>query len=356
MPDLHTDWIRDGSTADTPVTSSTPDLNAAPPVETPSAAVETPTVDTTPATAADAGQQAAAAAADQGASPEQQAAAAAAAVQEFIEGRVGDQPFQVPKNLMLPWKRGSEEGFVTIDEIRSAHMFERDYRIKTAQVAEERRQAEMQLTIERARLQAQMKALEEEREFATRAYADPEEQRRYEAHLEQYRTNPFYKQAFDQANKGRLLEAEQTAVRELQEQEALVGEAAAVWTTIQSLGAKYPGVDPDVVRTRYAAALQADQLPLSEQAIEHVYRTVADEASRYTAPLTAELEALRAKVAALETRGAAETHNDKTRTAITRAQNPVGQPVGGAPPAPVVPSRNLSGLTLRDRTSEWARQ
>jgi hypothetical protein len=334
-------WIKDGTTATAPVTDTTPA-----PVETPPVAVAA-TPANAPASAADAAAQATAA----GATP----AEAAKAAQEFIEGRVGDAPFQIPKNLQIPWKRGNETGFESIEDVQRRGMFERDYRIKTSEVATQRRQLEQQQRVLTARIGAQEQWNTEQAEQAARAYATPEDQAQYEQFLDAYRTNPQFKQMVDDAREARIMGAERAAIQELHTSEALQAEAQAVASAIEHIGTKYPGVDPNLIRERYARALQLDELPLSEQAIEHLYKQEAQAASRYTAPLHSELEALKATVASLQSGQAAAAHNDKTRQSIERTKNPVGAPAGGNAPAPAAPSTTLKGSTMQERSREWAK-
>jgi hypothetical protein len=355
MPQSHSEWVADGTPSTTPVTTSTPAEADAPAVETAAPAADT---SSTASTASEAAASATASAAAAGASPAEAAAAGEQAAQDFIEGRYQDKPFKIPAGVQLPWKRGDEQGFVSIEEIRKAHMFERDYRVKTAQIAEQRRQMEVAQRVAAARLKAHEQWLEDQAERQAQAFADPEEQARYDAFLEHYRSDPEFRRIVDDARAHRADQAANEVVVAYEQQEVLQAETQAVSAAIDRLGEKYPGVDPDVVRQRYAQALQLDQLPLSEEAIEFVYRQEAQHLnaiqSRLTAPLQSELETLKRTIADLQKQRDAEAHNAKTREKIDRTVHPVGAPSGGAPPAPVPPSRNLKGKTLQERSREWA--
>lgn len=345
----HEEWLKDGGTSTVPVTTATP-------------AIDTPVVEI-PAVAADI--TTSAAAADSTATPEAVAAAAAAAgstpaevaqaVQEFIEGKLGDQPFQIPKGVQIPWKRGTEQGFISIEDAQRGVMMEKDYRIKTTQLAEQRRAFEIEQRVSAARGAASEAWNESERSRVAKAYENPEEQARHEAFLAQYRSDPHFKAMVDKAHTADIMTAERGAVQEYEQHEALQYEANAVAEAIVSIGKNYPNVDADQIRQQYAMALQADQLPLSAAAIEHLYKLETEKATRYAAPLRSELDALRAELTQVRTAQAAGAHNATTRTSISRATNPVAAPAGGSPPAPIAQARTLTGATQADRSREWSR-
>jgi hypothetical protein len=343
------EWITSGTPTEVPVTTSTPDLSAAP---APEPVVAAPVDTSTPASVS---ADATAAAAAAGATPVEAAAAGAQAAQDFIEGRVGDQPFQIPKGLQIPWKRGAEAGFEPVEEVQRRGMFERDYRIKTEQLARQRRELEVQQRVETARNEALRLSYEEQQARIKAAYDSPEEQARHEAFLTQYRNDPYFKKLVDEAQQGRVLAAERTAVSEFETQEAQVEAAQQVHSAIVTIGQQFPDVDPEVVRERYSRALQFENAPLSKAAIESIYRDEATRIERARAPLATELAELRAQIASLQSGQAASAHNATTRQQINRAVNPVAAPVGGTPPAPVAPAASLTGRTLSDRGREWSR-
>lgn len=344
------EWIADGTPTAAPVTTETPVIET--PVEaTPVVAAEP----AAPATAESVATDATAAATAAGATPAEAAAAGAQAAQDFIEGRLGDQPFQIPKGLQIPWKRGNETGFESIEEVQRRGMFERDYRIKTSELAAQRRQMEIDSRVQAARNEALRKAYEEQQERVKAAYASPEEQARHEAFLNQYRDDPHFRKIVDDAQKGRVLEAERAALTEYENEQATVDMAQQVSHAIDQIGQNYPDVDPSFVRQRYAEALQNDTMPLSAAAIESLFKQEAARVAAYRGPLQRELEALRADLASLRTGQAAEAHNTTTRTAMARAASPVAAPIGGTPPAPVAPAANLQGRTLHDRSREWGK-
>lgn len=339
----HDEWLKDATVTETPVTTATPVIDT----PAPAAVADTPAVDTQAATV----ESVAAASTAAGAT----AAETAAAVQEFIEGRVGDQPFQIPKNVQIPWKRGNEQGFVSIEEAQREAMMGRDYRIKTAQLADQRRALEIEQRVSSARTAASEAWNESERSRVAKAYESPEEQARHEAFLASYRSDPHFKAMVDKAHRADIMTAEQGAINEYNQQEAIHAEANAVADAIVSIGQQFPGVDPALIRSQYATALQNDSLPLSPAAIEHLYKQESARATAYAAPLRSELDALKATLAQVQAAQAGKAHNETTRTSIQRATNPVAAPSGGNPPAPVAPARTLAGLTQAERSREWSR-
>lgn len=353
------DWVKAGTPTDPPVTSSTPapDPTPAAPAAEPAAASASPAAPAAPApaSAGEAAGAAAAAAAQAGASPAEQAAAAQQAADDFILGRVGNTEFKIPKNLELPWKRGNESGFTPIGEIQADGMRSKDYTQKTMALAEERRQFELNRRAELAKVEAEKQWLAEERERQMKAFSSPEEQAQYEAFLERYRNDPYFKKYVDDARDGRIRAAVDTAVESYHAEEALVTEANAIADAVREIGAKYPGIDHNEVMRAYGRDLEANQVEISRQAIESYFTREQANREKFTAPIRGEMEALKQQVAALTEQLKAAAHNDTTRQAMARTQNPVGAPAGGAPAAPSTAAANLKGNTLPDRSREWSR-
>lgn len=330
------EWVKDGSVTETPVTTSTPAPEAVetPTVETPVvAAAETPAVETP--------------------TPE---AAAAQAVQDFIEAQLGDKPFQLPKNVAVPLKRGDEVEYVPIAELQKRGMLEKDYRVKTAEIAAQRRQLEIEQRVAQSRVQAMEAWQKEMQEFAARAYQSPEDQARYESFIEQYRGNPAFKQMVDDAAAARVMQAERAAVDEVQSEDALRAEVQELYTAIQRTAEKYPGVDAEQVRVAYARDLQAGATHIGVDAIESYFQREARQRDALVSPLMTELDALKRQIATLTEQQKAQQHNEKTQLQIDRATNPVAAPAGGQARDPKPAATQLKGRTLAERGREWASQ
>lgn len=355
------DWIKDGTPDNAPETVSTP-------------AVETAVVDpATPARDPSTGQFVSTASAEvaqptaQGENPpaaeatpvvEAAAAAAGQTVEEFLEARRGDAPYQFPKDVLLPWKRGTESGYAPVTEVLKSFMLEKDYRHKTQSLAEERRAA----AIDRARIVAEKAAVEAEREALRGAMLDPEKLEQYQAHYEQMRTNPVYRKNVEDALRMSVVEAELN-VRLEGERDQVNREAAEnLYNAIVDTAKQYPGVDPDRVRSIYSKALiSGDITEITEESIHQVYKQEADYVKQTVSPLQATVDALTAQVAALTGAKAAEAHNANTDRKLAQAKaTPVvaatgnGTAVGTSnPPTQLKP---FTSERLPDAIREWSRR
>lgn len=348
--DLHQSWIKDGSAKSAPVTETTPVLTTAPAVvETPNSGTVTPPAEgVTPAT------------------PAVQAAAAAAGqtVSEFIEAQLDGKPFQLPKGVQLPWKRGTESGFAPIEELQRGGMLERDYRIKTAQIAAQRRQYDTLVQEQQAR-EARMAAREqwiaEEEARVKASFADPDALSRLHDHFDRLKTDPEYRQLYQDAQNKRETEAENAYFRQTQEQAAVQETATQVASEITRIvGEQYPGVDPERVRQQMAYALQAGQADLSEATIHRIARMEAETVHRSVQPLRSELDAMKLELAdtrkQLAAAAKAEAHNANTQHVLDRSKAPTTAPAAGNPPAPAkAPKRErYTSDKLPDVLREWS--
>jgi hypothetical protein len=330
------EWVRDGSVTETPVTTSTP----AP--ET----VETPVVETQPV----------AAAATPVETPTPEQAAAAQAVQDFIEAQLDGKPFQLPRNAAVPLKRGEEVEYVPLAELQTRGMLEKDYRVKTALLAEQRRQLEVQERVSAARVKALEEWQQQQQEVAAKAYQSPEDQARYESFIEQYRGNPAFKQMVDDARAARVMQAERAAVDEVQGEDALRAEVEQIASAITTIGQKYPGVNIDEVRMQYARDLQTNATHVGLDAIESYFQRESEKRQSLISPLQTELDALKRQIATLTEQQKAQQHNQQTKLQIDRATSPVAAPAGGQARDPKPAATQLKGRTLSERGREWASQ
>lgn len=359
------DWLRDGTAETAPETTSTPAVEAEAPAETSSGPARDPetgkfvsTASAEAAATADEGTVATTPAAE-ATTPAATEAAQAQAVEEYLEVlRSNGEKFQLPKDLQVPWKRGAESGVLPITEVLKSPMLERDYRIKTQEAAEQRRQN----AIEAARIKAEKEAIEAEREQLRAAMIDPEKLEQYQQHYEMLRTNPLYRKNVEDALKQRVTEAELNIRLEAEADQVNREAAENLYATIVETAKQYPGVDPERVREIYAKALvNGDIQEITEASIHQVYKQEADYAARTVAPLQAELTELRAQIAALSTSKAAEAHNAKTDQALAKAKaQPVvaatgnATAVGTAPP--VTKFKPFTSQELPEKLREWSRR
>lgn len=372
-------WIKDGSAAAEPVTTSTP---ATPPA-TPAAEAAAPELvqirnpDGTlgpkvPADMVPPGAQIAFAPKSEPSSathsPEASASAAATPpasgasaedMQDFIEAQLNGQPFKLPKGIALPMKRGDAVEYEPLELVQRERLKERDYRFKTSEVARTRREAEAlqaHLRAEQAALQARLASQEERERLFLEAQRDPEAHARLQEHYERYRTDPQYKQMVDDALAKRETDA-RLAVHE-QEQETAIRvqatEAARSW--IAELATDFPGVDPNRVRAIYAQALREGQASLDPAEVRAIYEREANYLTTSVGPLQQRIATLEAQIAALSAGKGAEKHNAATDHALARAKAPPA--ATGRPPAPAAaaPAGRFGVTELPERNSQWANQ
>lgn len=351
---LHSDWIKDGTPSETPTTSVTPDPEIATPAAADTAAASPAEPPAAPESAQDAAAQAAAAAAATGADASQQQAAAQAAVQQFIEAQLDGKPYQIPVNAALPLKRGEEIEYVPVGELQKRGMLEKDYRVKTGELAEQRRALDVERRVMEARTRAMEQWHQEQQQFLERAYANPEDQARYESFVEQYRSNPAFKQMVDDALTARVMQAERAAISEVEGETALATEVQQLSAAIERIGQKYPGVPVDEIRQQYAQDLQLDRTWVGEDAIESYFQRAHEKRAALLSPLEQKIEALSRQLATLTEQQQAAQHNANTQQRIARAANPVAAPAGGTAAHPAPAATQLKGKDIAARSREWA--
>jgi len=365
------EWIKDGTTDTTPVTTATPDAANTDAVTDPVA----PTTDglardehgrfTSTASASDvtasplaAGAPASAEAATPAVAVLAEVATPIVTVEEFLEARRGDQPYQFPKDVALPWKRGNESGYTPVEEILKGYMMEKDYRIKTQATAEERRQ----VAVERARVMAEKAAIDGEREQLRAAMIDPEKLEQYQQHYEMMRTNPLYKKNVEDALDKRVTQAELDVIRN-EERDAGLQEAATNLTSfIRDTASQYQGVDPERVIATYRRGLISGEIPeITEQSVHQIFKAEAEYTGKILSPIQSEMAELKAQIATLTGAKAVEAHNAKTDTALAKTKAaPVlgalgnGTAVGTSnPPTQFKP---FTSDTYSDKVREWSKR
>jgi len=341
-------WIADGTPDKAPVTEVTPEVvatpeptpEAAPVVAAPETPAVTPAPTPTPAPAP--------------------AAPPAPTVQEFIEAQLDGKPFQLPKGVLLPLKRGDTVEYEPITEVQARGMFERDYRIKTTEVNAERQR----LQLEAAKMAAREKALEAFRDEQIKRVSTipttPEEQAKAIALAELAKNDPFFQKLFEDAQQGRVLSAE----REVEQQHEDAERQAAVMDLVERDIARFSSqyhIDAARLRDAYSAELIAGRAELHPASLEALARQEAQYkqsvADSVVAPLQSKVDELLAKVAAFEAAQAAASHNESTKQAIARAANPVGVPAPAVgAPVPTPASGKITGSTISERSGSWAAQ
>lgn len=326
---------------------------------------------TTAATAATVGAEAAAAAGG-GAEGE---AARAAAIQEFLEGQLDGKPYQVPKGLQLPYKRGKDTVYRPVDEVLRLHANYHDLQGVKARAAERERElgkVEYRLELERRQLETRRTAMEEEYQSLRKAFDDPEEGERLARHRELLATDPQYKKMYDDSLALRERDSVASFENDVAAREQAESLVTAVDQFVRDMGAEFPGIDPDEVVMMYGNALKSGDLKwpghddpafddtlrwLVPQQVRSMYQRAQEQTTRIVAPVQQELATLREELAALKQQRAAEDANDKTRRDIQRSRDGrFAAPAAGAPPAPAgrKPREPYTSEKSEEARSDWA--
>ncbi len=340
-------WIADGTSEAEPVTTETP----VDPTETEAVALEAGEVDPVETTEVDE----ATVTSDV---PVDDVTEVAEIVENFIEGRVGDDVFQIPDGLLVPQTRGGETSYEPLAEVLDRGMKGNDYRLKTTELANMRRELDSrndEFARREARMEARSKYVEEREGEIKAALTDPKSAAAYEEHLAQYQNNPMYRENVDKALSHREVEAERD---ELQQREdgRIVREASNLalgW--IDDLKSEYASVDPERVRSMYARQLSAGEAALDISAVRSIYQAEQDYVNRTVSPLQDQLADITAQLKVLQDGAAADQHNETTQHAVQRAKTKPVATGSGAPTKVAVAAGKFGPHELQDRNSKWIR-
>jgi hypothetical protein len=287
-------------------------------------------------------------------------------VEDFIEALIreaaGDQPaeiLKIPVTAKLPLKVQGEMQYQPLQEVLGGGMRLEDYKAKTREVAEARRELEQhaaQLIADRARMEAREQWVKDERARLREAQTNPEKWEAYQNHLRLLAEDPTYAKTHEEALAGRERAAEDAAEDAARHQQRVQQGVAQAAQWILEVGAEpaFANVDLDRVRTIYAEQLERGQAGLDPAAVRAIFTGEAHYLSTSLGPVQQEVAALRAQVAQLQGATSAAAHNRATQHAIDRAKAP---PVTtGQPAAPSAPDRKVRPFTPRewvDINREW---
>jgi hypothetical protein len=334
MSDTET-WIKDGTAEAEPVTTETPVEEVV--AEAAAETVVADVVETVEAT---------------------EVVAETDTVQQFIEGKHGDDAFQIPQGLMVPQTRDGVTEMVSIEDVLLQGMMGNDYRLKTTELAQGRRTLERgtdDLTAREARLEAKVAHLDEREAEMNAALTDPESAAAYQEHLQQYSTNEMYRRNVDAGLASHDTEAELSALR-ANEDRRIVSEASQqVVGWIDQLKGEYGGVDPARVQTEYARALSAGTAPLDISAVRNIFQSEANFVDRTLTPLKGQLAEITAQLRVLQDGAAADQHNETTAHAVRRAKTTPVSTGSGAPGNSTPAHTKFGPNELQERQSDWVK-
>ena len=280
-------------------------------------------------------------------------------VQGFIEGRVGDEVFQIPEGLKLPLKHGSDVDYLDIKEVLDNGLRLNDYSRRSNELSTDRQAFERERTDHRsslAKLEAKEKYLAERDAEIKAALSDPESAAKYEQHLQMYRDNPMYRKVWDQSWTNRETEAELESFKEDRDQRLVREASKTALGWIEELATDFEGVDPGRVASIYGQRLNAGQASLSISDVRSIYQAEQDYLQGASEPLRDQLAELAAKIDLLTDSKAAEKHNEITQHAVARAKTTPVSTGKGAPTTAPVPLTKFGPNQLQERVSDWVKQ
>jgi len=338
MPDQQT-WVKDGTEDAEPVTTETPAEEV---VETTAEVVEGAAVEEAAAAVETAGET----------------ETVTEAVQKFIEGKLGDEVFQLPEGVQVPLKRGDTTEYVPIEEVLKRGMLEKDYTAKTTELSNKQRAfdaSQATAATAQARLDAKEKYLTEQEAEIKAALSDPESAEQYQQHLQMLRDNPMYRKTWEGRWANQETEAERDALRADQDARVVQDASTTALGWIETLATEFDGVDPGRVASIYGQRLSAGQASLDISDVRSIYQTEADYLAGASKPLRDQIATLSAKFDALTASQTAEEQNQTTRHAVTRAKTvPVATGAGAPAHTPTTPGK-FGPNELAEKNSAWAK-
>ncbi len=344
MPDQQT-WVKDGTEEAEPVTTETPAGEA---VETTPAVVEgvTATADET----AGAGEAVVAAAGE--------AEVVAEVVEKFIEGKLGDEVFQLPEGVQVPLKRGDTTEYVPIEEVLKGTHVKSEVEQLHTEIQRERSafgRERAEHTKELAKLEERQKYVEEREQQVKAAFSDPESAAKYEQHLQMMHDNPMYRQAFERDWSNRETAFERDQLLQDRDQQLVTDASQKALSWIETLSAEFPGVDPGRVASTYGNSLSSGQAVLDISAVRSIYESEAAYLASAREPLETRLDELSARIASITDAKAAEQQNQTTRHAVARAKTVPVATGAGAPAKALTTPGKFGPNELAERNSAWAK-
>lgn len=332
-------------------------LNEAPAPSDPTPVVETASIDPLPASGS-APSASAQAVADATAAT----AAAAEQTREMIAAMLGDTTVEIDPDVRIPITVAGQQQYMTLSEMRQNGMRQADYTRKTMETAELRRQYESQqreLRVAAATIEAQQKAVEQERQRLLKANEDPDEYARYIRHVELLQADPDYRQNWERGQNALVREAQDAATSAIETEEAQASIMQDIEDTAREFSTEFNGVRMEDALALYSARLQAGQADLRTSDLRKAFVDLSKERESIVSPLQTQIEQLSRQVTELTAQRQADTANASRRAAIGASRvapvtRPTAKPNAAAPVAPSAPGRRRF-QSLEEAGAAWAR-
>lgn len=286
-------------------------------------------------------------------------AATQAEISAAIKAQLHGKDIDVPENLMIPLKRNGKVEYVPLKDVMASGMMERDYRFKTEEVARQRQEVQQyqaRIAATEAAANETRRQLAEEHASWEAAKRDPVKLAQWENHYKLMASDPQYKQTYEAAQRARVVEAENGALRAQVETREAEDITRQLTSQITAMGAEYPGVEPGRIMQQYGLILKAGEVDTFDMNhVRWLYQQEASNAQAARAPILSQVEALTAELASVKKLQAAVAKNAATDTAISRAKAPNLAPSGTPQSHVPAPPKPYTSADADEVRSAWSK-
>lgn len=348
-------WLQDGTSEKEPVTTSTPEQET---VDSQQSAEITQQQEVEGQATEPTEGQPQSASGDEGSQGAEQSDVSKE-TEEIVWKLEDGTELRVPSSAKMAVTRKGETEYLPASEVRKGGMLEKDYRIKTAELARLRGEADRErreFVANQRRLKARENALDILDKEIKGAQGDPEKLEKLLKRQEYLQNDPELAEQLKELDEGRNAKLE----LEIQQEQAALDAAqeaakqAVGWVDELSRDERFAGiVDTRSVIDEYSRQLQEEKAQFSREAIEQLFIAKAEPIQRAVdarmGNVNSELEKMKKELDALR-------NNKQTEHALNRAGAPNIAPSRGKPPTPSsAPKGERFGIDkLQDKTADWA--
>jgi hypothetical protein len=279
---------------------------------------------------------------------------------ELIKAMLGETEQPLRADLLIPLD--DKGNMVPLAELRQNGLRQADYTRKTQALAEQRRQIEQQardLQLASATIEVMRKEQEEQQERLLKSQQDPEEYERYLRHITLMQSDPEYRGVWEQAQRGKIRDAQEAAEAQLSEVEQRQAITDDIARTAEEFAAlpEFAGIDIAEAVSVYGNRLSRGEATLRESDLRRAFEDLAARRVQIMSPLEKTVAELQATIATLQAEQAAAQTNQDLRSRIpsrtTPAPVPPAAPNRANPVVPSTPPRRRS-MDLGQAAAAWA--